>query len=534
MNYAALSYASLFRATLPETALEIAALLVIVIDLGFLRKKVLETRVAVAAFIGVAGCIAAIWAVCAVDWAGFSAGSDVLLAAGGSAAVAQVAILVLTALTLLLLIDSTFTRHAGEYVSVVLMAAAGGLIISAAQDLLVIFVGLELLSLGLYVLTAFNKQSGKSAEAAIKYYLFGGMSAAFLLFGFSYLYGLSGSTSLPRIVLWTYTASARGATPLLVIALVMIAAGLGFKIAAVPFHLWAPDTYEGAPAPAAAFIASVSKVASFALLISISRTALEYFQMLMRQSHVIGRVYVTAGAVVRGPQHTALYLGYGWGLILVVLSVASMIFGNLAALAQSSVRRLLAYSAIAHAGYILLGLAFFSRTDASAQAILYYIVTYGLTTIGAFGVVGVVERATGSDKLDSFLGLHKRNPTLAAVLLVLFLSLAGIPPLVGFWAKFNLFAAVLNGGSAGFMKGPLTSLPAEQLTLVALAIAFSAVSLYYYLQVLKRAYVMPASDESPIRVHPATLLVLVAIAAAVLVLGCFPALLQSWIAAFYP
>ncbi len=168
MNYAALSYAALFRATLPETALEIAALLVLVVDLGFLRKKALEIRVAAAAFIGVAGCIAAICAVCAVDWAGFSAGSDVLLSAGGSAGVAQVAILVLTALTLLLLIDSTFTRNAGEYVSVVLMAAAGGLIIAAAQDLLVIFVGLELLSLGHYIHTAFNNQSEKSAEAAIK------------------------------------------------------------------------------------------------------------------------------------------------------------------------------------------------------------------------------------------------------------------------------------------------------------------------------------------------------------------------------
>src|SRR5208283_497239 len=165
--------------------------------------KALEIRVAVAAFVGVAGCIAGIWAVCAVDWAGFRAGSDVLLAAGGSAGVAQVAILVLTALTLLLLIDSTFTRHAGEYVSVVLMAAAGGLLIAAAQDLLVIFTGLELLSLGLYILTAFNKQSGKSTEAALKYYLFGGMSTAFLLFGFSYLYGLSGSTWLPRVVYGT-------------------------------------------------------------------------------------------------------------------------------------------------------------------------------------------------------------------------------------------------------------------------------------------------------------------------------------------
>jgi NADH-quinone oxidoreductase subunit N len=150
------------------------------------------------------------------------------------------------------------------------------------------------------------------------------------------------------------------------------------------------------------------------------------------------------------------------------------------------------------------------------------VLTYGLTTIGAFGVVGVVERATGSDKLDSFLGLHKRNPLLAAVLLILFLSLAGIPPLVGFWAKFNLFAAVL-----GVSAGPVP------FALVALAIALSAVSLYYYLQVLKRAYVMKAVDETPIRVHPVTMFVLLSIAAAVVVLGCFPALLQNWISSFY-
>ena len=519
MNYAALNYADLFRATLPETALEIAALFVIVFDLGFLRKATLPIRTAFAAFIGVAGCIAAIWAVYAAGWSGFSAGSDLLLAAGGSAGVAEVAILVLTAITLLLLVDSAFTRNPGEYVSVVLMAAAGGLIISAAQDLLVIFVGLELLSLGLYILTAFNKQSGKSAEAAIKYYLFGGMSAAFLLFGFSYLYGLSGSTSLPRVVLGTYIASAYGGAPLLYIALVMIAAGLGFKIAAVPFHLWAPDTYEGAPAPASAFIASVSKVASFALLISISTVTLHFMQSL-RLTGVLGSITSPPASARIGN----VIPGFNtWPMILTVLSVLSMILGNLAALAQSSVRRLVAYSAIAHAGYILLGLAFFSWTNASAQAILYYIVTYGLTTIGAFGVVGVVERATGSDKLEAFLGLHKRNPLLAAVLLVLFLSLAGIPPLVGFWAKFNLFAAVFAVGAG--------SIP---FALVALAIAFSAVSLYYYLQVLKRTYVMPASDESPIRVNPVTSVVLFAIAAAVLLLGCFPALLQNWIARFYP
>ena len=165
----------------------------------------------------------------------------------------------------------------GEYVAVVLMAATGGLLISAAQDLLVIFVGLELLSLGLYILTAFAKRSGKSAEAAMKYYLFGGMSAAFLLFGFSYLYGMTGSTNLHRVMLGSVRPHAVHAEPLMYVALVMVAAGLGFKVAAVPFHLWAPDTYEGAPAPAAAFIASVSKVASFALLIGISTAAWHVF-----------------------------------------------------------------------------------------------------------------------------------------------------------------------------------------------------------------------------------------------------------------
>jgi NADH-quinone oxidoreductase subunit N len=507
-----MNYAAFFQATLPETVLEIAALLVIIVDLGLLRKASTQTRIAAAALLGIAGCAVALWA---VSVAGpYSYGNEVLLAAGGSAGVAQVAILALTALTLLLLIDSAFTRHAGEYVSVVLMAAAGALIISAAQDLLVIFTGLELLSLGLYILTAFAKQSGKSAESAVKYYLFGGMSAAFLLFGFSYLYGLSGSTSLQKIVQEAYFVSITGGAPLLILALVMVAVGLGFKVAAVPFHLWAPDTYEGAPAPAAAFIASVSKVASFALLISIGTAILHAFD----GAHV---VRVVAFSTEQSPKFVGV--SAPWSLILTILSVASMVVGNLAALAQSSVRRLLAYSAIAHAGYILLGLAFFSQSNGSAQAILYYIVTYGLTTIGAFGAVGVVERATGSDKLDAFLGLQKRNPLLAAVMLVLFLSLAGIPPLVGFWAKFNLFAAVLGVGAG---RVPFI--------LVALAVAFSAVSLYYYLQVLKRAYVLPATDESPIRAGSVTTAVLVLIAAAVVVLGCLPGLLQGWIASFYP
>jgi NADH-quinone oxidoreductase subunit N len=533
MNYAALDYAALFRATLPETALEVAAVVVLFVDLGFLRIAADKVRAAVAAWIGVAGCIVGIWTVHTAGWAGFSAGNAVLLSAGGSAGVAQVAILVLTALTLLLLIDSGFTRHPGEYVAVVLMAAAGGLLISAAQDLLVIFIGLELLSLGLYILTAFAKKSGASAEASMKYYLFGAMSAAFLLFGFSYLYGLSGSTSLPRVVYGVNNAAANGGAPLLAVALVMIAVGLGFKVAAVPFHLWAPDAYEGAPAPAAAFIASVSKVASFALLISITSTGLKFLQVLLREYPPAGgQNYGEVGLVVgHGPQQIPLTFFHGWTQTLIVLAVASMILGNLAALAQSSVRRLLAYSAIAHAGYILLGLAYLNWSNHNAQAVLYYIVTYGLTTVGAFGVVAVVERAAGNDKLDSFAGLHKRSPMLAVVTLVFFLSLAGIPPLVGFWAKFNLFAAVLGIYGGNLRAG--ASGAGMPLALVALAVAFSAVSLYYYLQVLKRAYVAPSADSSPIKVQPVTAFVLVLVAAAVLVLGCFPALLQNWIAGSY-
>ncbi len=500
--------------TLPETALEIAALLVLVVDLGFLRKASLQTRVISAVLLGVLGCSAAVMAMPLQALGGltYPESTDLLLASGGYTAIAQMGILGLTILTLFLLVGSDFTQHVGEYVAVVLMAATGGLLIAAAQDLLVIFVGLELLSLGLYILTAFAKKSGKSAEAAMKYYLFGAMSAAFLLFGFSYLYGLTGSTNLHEIMRAFYSSNVINSSPLVYVALVMIAAGLGFKVAAVPFHLWAPDTYEGAPAPAAAFIASVSKVASFALLIGIGTAA----------AHVFDNMHGGIVTFSSGPAPKWIGFPGPWSLIVALMAVASMVFGNLAALAQTSVRRLLAYSAIAHAGYILLALAYFSHSTLSANAILYYILTYGLTTVGAFGAVAVVERVAGSDRMDAFLGLSKRNGLLAAVLLVLFLSLAGIPPLVGFWAKFNLFAAVLRVYPAGLGIG-----------LVALAVAMSAVSLYYYLQVLKRVFVMPAVDDTPIKANTVTMSVLVFIALAVVVLGCLPGLLQNWMGTYY-
>src|SRR5580658_10274132 len=327
-----MNYLDLFRVTLPETALEVAALLVLVVDLGLQRKAVLNVRLAVAVSLGVAGCLAAIVAVQfeGAQWLSFGkSGEFTLLATGGFVSVAQTGILVLTALTLLLLFDAVFTKHVGEFVAVILMSAAGGLLIAAAQDLLVIFIGLELLSLGLYILTAFAKSSGKSAEAAIKYYLFGGMSAAFLLFGFSYFYGLTGTTSLQLI---QYRISLVGPSPLLYVAWILVVAGLGFKVAAVPFHLWAPDTYEGAPAPAAAFVASVSKVASFALLVTLA------MNWWLRPGGNLAADEYTLEQILRAYYKTWPQLA----TTLLVAAAASMVVGNLAALAQSSVRRLLA------------------------------------------------------------------------------------------------------------------------------------------------------------------------------------------------
>ncbi len=485
----------LFAITLPESILEIASILILVVDLGFFRtpaRRAAHTaRMTTASVLGVLGCLASLaWLVWLIAHPATTSVMNGALVATPVVAAAQAGILALTALVLVLGLTSRFTRNPGEYVALVLLSTTGMMLVAAARDLLLIFVALELLSLSLYVLAAFSKSSPRSAEAALKYYLFGGMSAAFLLFGFSYLYGIAGTTSLVGIA----AALATGTTPLALVALVLVAVGLGFKVAVVPFHLWAPDTYQGAPAPVAALIASGSKVASFAVLIAVT------------------------AALIPSP---------GWTEVLLAMAAASILLGNLAALVQTSVRRLLAYSAIAHAGYMLLGIS--AHSPQSNQAVLLYALTYALTTVGAFAVVAIVERQSGpdrlspdrpgSDRLDAFAGLSARNPLLAGTLLLFLLSLAGIPPLVGFWVKFNLFAAVLQSPSAHTWS----------LAAVILAVAASAVSLYYYLQVLKRAYVLPPAHPEPIPVSFVEMTVLVLIALATLALGLAPNLLVQWI-----
>ena len=484
----AINYTQLLQLALPEAIVVIAALIVLAMDLLFLRKYQTRVRFTMAAGLASVGCAGAILRLLlAPEQANVL---DGMLLANPLTHLVQIALLILAILTLLISVDSTFTEHVGEFVLLILVATAGMMFLVGSQDLLVIFISLELLSLSLYILTAFDKRSARSSEAALKYFLFGGMSAAFLLFGFSLLYGLSNSTSLARIAGAIHGPSLN---PLLVIAIVTTVIGFGFKVAAVPFHFWAPDVYEGAPIPSAAFIASGSKVASFFI----------FFQVM-----VVGLAGAEGSAA--GPHFVP-----GWVPVLAMIAALSMVLGNLVAIVQSSVRRLLAYSAIAHAGYMLLAIV--SHTQQSLAALLYYVVTYALATLGAFAVIGVVEKRTGGDRLSDFDGLSRRAPVLSFCLFIFLLSLAGIPPLAGFFGKFYLFVSVLAAAPG-------------LLWLVVLAIAMSAVSFYYYLQVLKRIYVAsPSAGADEMQVPILSQIVMVLLAGAVVLLGCAPHLLLRWI-----
>src|SRR6266581_617800 len=355
-------------------------------------------------------------------------------------------------------------RNHGEYLAIILLATIGLMLLVGSEELLMIFIGLELTGLSLYVMTAFDKTDIHSAEAGLKYFLFGSTASAFTLFGISLIYGMSGTTALAAI---GQKLAGAPVQPLLAVGIVMTLIGFAFKIAAAPFHLWAPDAYQGAPIPSAAFIASGSKVASFV---------------------VLGKIVLIGFAPARGSADWHAMVA-GWAPVLAVLAALSILLGNFVALAQTNVRRLLAYSAVAHGGYTLLGLIAGGRDGFAAT--LFYTTTYAITLVGAFGVVGVVRRDTSGDDLQNFAGLASRSPFLAASMSIFLLSLAGLPPLAGFFGKFYLFSAAFRaGGNHGL------------LWLVALALFGSFVSLYYYLIVLKVIFVEKSSDSG--HLSPAT------------------------------
>lgn len=480
----ALSYAELGRAFLPEINLTVGALVVLGFDLATGRKKTSAQRLSSAVFFGLIAIVAALYASINAGIGGPVFGG--VFSLDQLTLAARLGVLVLAGLTLGLLHGVVTLRHPAEYVAILLLASAGFTLMAGAQQLLVAFLALELASLALYVLAGWDKTSPQSAEAALKYFLFGAMSAAFLLFGFSLLYGATGSIDLSVIAIHF----SQGMTPLVVVALAMIIVGFGYKAAAAPFHLWAPDAYQGAPASSAALIASASKLAGFVFFVRL----------------LWGGLRFTAGGIAELP------LVVGWAPMVALLALASLLVGNFGALAQSNVRRLLAYSAIAHAGAMLLGVI--AVGSAGVGPVFYYAATYGLATVGCFGVVAIVERAGRCQDLTDLAGLYKRSPLLAGCLAVFVLSLAGVPPLAGFFGKFAVFASALKlSGLNG---------PTGWLTLA--AIALSAVGLYYYLMILKQALVAAPKENATAKIDvPVQAGVVLLIASVLIVLfGLFP------------
>jgi NADH-quinone oxidoreductase subunit N len=467
------NYAELLRLAAPETTLVITALAVLALGLLGQRTSNICSGVAAAGLLFASSAVFMLPAQATLF--------NGMLVITPLVCLFKVICLALAFFTVILARQAEFKHH-GEYLALLLLATVGLMLLVGSEEFLVIFIGLELTGLSLYVMAAFDKSDVRSAEAGLKYFLFGSTASAFTLFGISLVYGTTGSTGLAVIA-----SKVTAMSPLLAAGLVMTLIGFAFKIAAAPFHLWAPDAYQGAPIPSAAFIASGSKVASFV---------------------VLGKIVLVGFGPAHGGAgwHTMVA---GWAPLLAVLAAFSILLGNFVALAQSNVRRLLAYSAVAHAGYTLLGLVAGGREGFSAT--LFYTTVYAFTLVGAFAVVALVRRETGGDDFSHFTGLSARSPWLAGCMAVFMLSLAGIPPLAGFFGKFYLFNAALRAqGNYGL------------LWLVALALFGSLISFYYYLMVLKAIFVdKAAAVVEPRRSDLLQRFAIGVLAAIVLFLGLF-------------
>ena len=359
-------------------------------------------------------------------------------------------LLFLLAAALVILAAENFTERVGEYTAefygLILFCTTGLMLMASTNELMSIYLSLEISSLSLAFLATWAKRELRSSEAGLKFFVLSAVSSSILLFGMALLYGVTGSTDL-RAISRVLTTSA---PPAALLAMSMLVAGLGFKIAAVPFQMWTPDVYEGAPTPITAYLSVASKAAGFAVVMRIFDVAL-------------------AGGTIQA----------AWIDLFVVLSLITMTVGNLAALLQTNLKRMLAYSSIAHVGYMLMGLA--AATTFGLSSVLFYLLVYAFTNIGAFGVVIVMARYVEGEELERYAGLARRAPALAAILAVCLLSLAGLPPLAGFFSKLYLFWAAAERGL--------------YLT-VAVGVINSAISLYYYTRVIRQMYLAePASDR---------------------------------------
>lgn len=399
------------------------------------------------------------------------------------------------ALTALLAMGRPTLRHPGEFYALLLVATAGLCLMAGASELIMAYVALELSSISLYILAGYTRDDPRAAEAGLKYFLFGAISSGILLYGMSLLYGIAASANQGQEVIGTLfsvigtsTASIPAGGPMgrvLIMAVVFVVAGMGYKIAVVPFHNWSPDVYQGAPATVIAFVSTASKTAGFILLY---------------------RFLTSAVPGVAGSASLATF--GGWTALLALLALLTVVGANLAALPQTNAKRLLAYSGVAHAGFALLALLLWGGTagdhELATSALLYYLVAYSVTNLGAFGALA----AAGSDDLRDLDGLARRNLPLAVMLTILVLSLAGVPPLSGFWAKFGVFLA-------GYQAGAWL--------VVLVAVLMTVVSLYYYLRFLRAIWINAPADTTPITA-PRVMQVAVLIATVLAVLiGLLPA-----------
>ncbi|MBM3144038.1 MAG: NADH-quinone oxidoreductase subunit N [Chloroflexi bacterium] len=383
------------------------------------------------------------------------------------------------AITALFAMEVEGLGQRGEFYLLLLVSTIGMNLMAASADLIMLYLAIETTSIPMYILAGFFKRDDKSTEAGFKYMLFGAMTSAIMLYGFSLLYGFTGVTGLYDLAAVIQTGSLN--TGLLMLNLLLVLVGFSFKISAVPFHFWAPDVYEGAPTPVAGFLSTASKAAGFAVLM---------------------RVLVSAFPALSGQ----------WSLLIAIIATVTMTLGNAIALAQKNIKRLLAYSSIAHAGYILVGVVAFS--ELGVAGVVFYLIAYLVTNLAAFGIVVAAWRTLGSDDLEAYDGLSRRSPGLALAMLVAFLSLAGMPPFGGFIAKVLVFAAAVQ---------------ADYIWLAFVGVLNSIVGLYYYLVVLKRVYLYRSEQEGvPVPITRPYRIALVVLSVGIVLLGAFFAPWFAW------
>ncbi len=472
-----------FALLLPEFLVTGLAFLVLTADF-FVRNE----RKHLLGYLAVAGLIGILAFTLIDHWDRVDGLYEGLIRVDGYALFFKAVFLVMGAVVILTSVDylRRHREYAGEYYGILLFTIVGMMLMAASGELLTAYISLELLSFGLYVLVSFDRYNPKSNEGGTKYILLGAFSSALMLYGISQVFGLLGTTRFDEIS--AALAASPDLSPGLLIGLVLIIAGLGFKVASVPFHMWAPDAYEGAPLPITGYLAVGSKAAAFALML---------------------RFFVEALMPAVGD----------WQLIIVILAALTMVFGNLVALTQTNIKRLMAYSSIGHVGYLLMGIASLAAvgpddrvqlqlSHLASNGLMFHLVAYGVTNLALFLGLTAVYNATGKDDIADLAGLARRAPHVALVMAAALFSLGGLPIFAGFVSKFYLFNAAASQGL---------------LWLAGLAIFTSLISLYYYLTVVRQMYIEEADDPTRLPVPGLTLGVLGVLFAAMVFLGVYPA-----------